>query len=120
MASAAPISLKALSFGAKKLSFDTPRTQSEIINIMPSIIEIIVINYNIPSLGQHNNFRDSQKFSVLASDFSPSVYIVQSISIDGSFSLLSSSVSSLSFLSFFAFSGSFYYYFPFGLPINFS
>ena len=97
MASAAPISLKALSFGAKKLSFDIPRTHSEIIKIIPSIIEIIVMNYNIPSLGQHKNFKDSQKFSDLASDLSPSVYIVQSIFIEGSFSLLSSSVSSFYF-----------------------
>jgi hypothetical protein len=43
------------------------------IKIIPSIIEIIVINCSIPSLGQHNNLRDSQKFSDLASDLSPSV-----------------------------------------------
>jgi hypothetical protein len=73
LASAAPINLKALSLGAKKLSFEIPKTHKEIMKIIPSIIEIIVINYNMPNLGQHNNFKDSQKFSDLASDLSPSV-----------------------------------------------
>jgi hypothetical protein len=88
--------------------------------MMPSIIEIMVINYNIPNLGQHNSFKDSQKFSDLASDLSPSVYIVQSIFIEGSLSLLSSSVSSSDFFVFSAFSLSLFYFLFNCFPINFS